>query len=62
MTLYLKSCPRCRGDITLDEDQYGRYMECLQCGFMIREKDKATELICKRYSREQTKPVAAQQA
>lgn len=38
MTLYLKACPRCRGDIQLDDDQYGRYMECLQCGFLIRSK------------------------
>jgi hypothetical protein len=22
----------------LDDDQYGRYMECLQCGFLIRSK------------------------
>jgi len=38
MTLYLKACPRCHGDIALDDDQYGRYMECLQCGFLIRSK------------------------
>ena len=38
MTLYLKACPRCRGDIQLDTEQYGRYMECLQCGFLIRSK------------------------
>ncbi|MDA1256314.1 MAG: hypothetical protein O3C10_00500 [Chloroflexi bacterium] len=38
MTLYLKSCPRCRGDIQLDTDQFGLYMECLQCGFLIRSK------------------------
>ena len=38
MTLYLKACPRCSGDIQLNDDQYGRYMECLQCGFLIRSK------------------------
>jgi DNA-directed RNA polymerase subunit RPC12/RpoP len=38
MTLYLKACPRCHGDIALDNDQYGRYMECLQCGFLIRSR------------------------
>ncbi|MFP6678993.1 MAG: hypothetical protein VB824_02400 [Dehalococcoidia bacterium] len=44
MTLYLKACPRCEGDIALDDDQYGRYMECLQCGYTIRPKaeDKPT--------------------
>ena len=29
-----KSCPRCKGDIRLDSDQYGWYEECLQCGYM----------------------------
>ncbi|MCH7594089.1 MAG: hypothetical protein IIB27_06235 [Chloroflexi bacterium] len=38
MTLYLKACPRCSGDIQLNTDQFGRYMECLQCGFLIRSK------------------------
>ena len=31
--LFLKCCPRCRGDIHLDKDTYGHYVECLQCGF-----------------------------
>ncbi len=29
---YFKACPRCKGDIYLDEDAYGRYGKCLQCG------------------------------
>ncbi len=28
-----KSCPRCRGDIFLDEDVGGRFEKCLQCGY-----------------------------
>ena len=31
--LFLKTCPRCRGDIYVDKDAYGHYAECLQCGF-----------------------------
>lgn len=31
--LYLKSCPRCHGDIHLDSDRFGKYAKCLQCGF-----------------------------
>ncbi len=32
--IYFKACPRCRGDIYLNNgDQYGRYLECLQCGY-----------------------------
>jgi hypothetical protein len=29
----LKSCPRCRGDVFLDRDQYGWYEQCLQCSY-----------------------------
>ena len=33
--MWLKSCPRCRtGDVVLGKDVYGRYIQCLQCGFM----------------------------
>ena len=31
--IYFKACPRCQGDMSLDSDQYGWYMECLQCGY-----------------------------
>ena len=29
-----KNCPRCKGDVMVDRDQYGWYEQCLQCGFM----------------------------
>ena len=29
---YFKACPRCRGDMYLDQDMYGVYGKCLQCG------------------------------
>ena len=29
---YFKACPRCQGDMYLDEDMYGSYRKCLQCG------------------------------
>ncbi len=28
-----KSCPRCQGDIFIDEDIDGNYIKCLQCGY-----------------------------
>lgn len=31
--LRLKSCPRCKGDVILDKDQYGWYEQCIQCGY-----------------------------
>ena len=34
--IYFKACPKCRGDMHIANDMYGRYLECLQCGF---EKD-----------------------
>ncbi len=28
---WLKSCPRCHGDLYEDRDLHGRYIACLQC-------------------------------
>ena len=32
--IFLKACPKCRGDIVLDRDMYGGYARCLQCGYL----------------------------
>ena len=29
----LKSCPRCHGDILIEEEAYGYYECCLMCGY-----------------------------
>ena len=29
-----KLCPKCRGDLYLAEDIFGKYVNCLQCGFL----------------------------
>ena len=31
--LYLKACPRCRGDVRFAIDADGPFVQCLQCGF-----------------------------
>ncbi len=31
--LKLKGCPKCQGSLYLATDMYGRYINCLQCGF-----------------------------
>ena len=32
--VWLNSCPRCdRGDVILDNDQYGWLIRCVQCGY-----------------------------
>ena len=35
MTLYLKSCNRCGGDMNSNRDIYGEYRLCMQCGNLI---------------------------
>jgi Zn ribbon nucleic-acid-binding protein len=33
MLIKLKSCPRCNGDLFVNWDQHGWYVQCLQCGY-----------------------------
>jgi anaerobic ribonucleoside-triphosphate reductase len=35
MTVYLKSCNRCGGDMNSNRDIYGEYRVCMQCGNMV---------------------------
>ena len=37
--IYFKGCPRCQGDMNTCWDQYGRYLQCLQCGFIPYPKN-----------------------
>ena len=30
--MWLKSCPRCRGNLFADADFYARYVVCIRCG------------------------------
>lgn len=43
MTVYLKSCNRCGGDMNSNRDIYGEYRICMQCGNMI-DVPKASDL------------------
>ena len=38
---WLKSCPRCRGDLFQNRDHYGWYVSCLQCGHHLNEAAEA---------------------
>ncbi len=42
-----RACPRCKGDLHLNRDVYGRYRECLQCGYMedIEERSRFERLV-----------------
>lgn len=33
--LDLRSCPRCKGDMHVESDMYGKYRQCWQCGFLV---------------------------
>ena len=30
----LKGCPKCQGDLYLSEDMFGKYFNCMQCGYL----------------------------
>jgi DNA-directed RNA polymerase subunit M/transcription elongation factor TFIIS len=34
VSINFKSCPRCRGDMVKNQDYYGQYYECAQCGYI----------------------------
>ena len=38
-----KSCPRCRGDLSLVRDVGDTYFSCLQCGHTLYENPAAVE-------------------
>ena len=33
-----KACKRCGGDLSLERDHYGIYMQCIQCGAVSNEQ------------------------
>ena len=45
--IFLKHCPKCRGDLLLDRDVHGKYLKCIQCGYLrdifARPKETAKE-------------------
>ena len=38
--VWLKSCPRCNGDLTENEDLHGHYVACVQCGYYLSEVEE----------------------
>ena len=41
VVMRFKSCPRCKGDVIIDRDQYGWYEQCIQCGYISDLKNMA---------------------
>jgi hypothetical protein len=33
MSIKLKGCPKCGGDVRIDHDEYGWFEQCIQCGY-----------------------------
>ncbi len=59
----LKACPKCHGDLYLEKDQYGRYLSCLQCGYLMELLEKVPEELPKISLSEQSRrtPTEAEQ-
>ncbi|MDA1226465.1 MAG: hypothetical protein O3A33_00700 [Chloroflexi bacterium] len=38
--VWLKSCPRCGGDLYMEEAQFGSYVSCFQCGAAVADFDE----------------------
>ena len=38
---WLKTCPKCDGDIFENKDTYGSFMSCLQCGHYLTVAEEA---------------------
>jgi len=38
---WLKTCPRCHGDLYNNSDVYGNYIDCLQCGHYLTANEEA---------------------
>ncbi|MBI4310394.1 MAG: hypothetical protein HY681_01325 [Chloroflexi bacterium] len=35
--LWLKGCPKCKGELTDNKDPFGYYVYCVQCGYQLNE-------------------------
>jgi ribosomal protein L37AE/L43A len=35
----VKACPRCSGDLSIERDVFGIYIECIQCGATWTKND-----------------------
>jgi hypothetical protein len=54
--LLLRACPRCHGDMVLEEDRRCRYFECIQCAHVLtvsQEKALGVREEVRQYARPQ---------
>ena len=38
--MWLKGCPKCKGDLVAEEDEYTGYVKCLQCGRILNSDEE----------------------
>ena len=48
--VWLKGCPKCKGDLFLDGDSYGKFQSCIQCGYIRDLVDESGAVIVARHS------------
>ena len=41
MRYWLRECPRCSGDLREESDIYGRYISCVQCGYILNQLEES---------------------
>jgi len=45
MKYWLKECPRCHGDLRVESDIYGRYIACMQCGYILNQAEETKLMV-----------------
>ncbi|MBA7656871.1 hypothetical protein ES703_64798 [subsurface metagenome] len=53
-----KACKRCGGDLSLESDKYGTYLECIQCGAVYNLPDPVKSNAEVKSGHHQPRPVA----
>ncbi len=53
---WLKSCPKCHGDLFENTDFYGRYIDCFQCGHYLTAVEEAFVRLNTPFSQTYTPP------
>ncbi len=58
--MWLKSCPRCKtGDLYIQKDWFGPYIQCLQCGYMKDLKEPVMTAPAGTHTKQQKELVSA---
>ena len=41
---YFKACPKCSGDLHFEQDSYGPFFKCFQCGRIVDLEEQKPEV------------------